>query len=163
MRLQTKACVVGTLLLAIGCAYKSSFSDQILEQRFRSNQTDFVRLLQMFKEDSSLSKVTREAAYLSYDLKANLPRQRLDDYCAMLSKLNLGSISRGEQTGNIYFAAWNKSDFIIGGTNEYYVYADSAPAEARYLVDSLNELRKKTDAYAFKKIADHWYLHVDNW
>ena len=163
MRLQTKACVLGILLLAVGCSYKSTFTDQVLEQRFRSNETDFTRLVRMFKENSELSSVTQEAAYLSYDVKANLPQQHLDDYRALLSKLNLRSISRGEKTGNIYFATWNKNDFIMGGSNEYYVYAEVAPAEARYLVDSLDELRKKTDAYAFKKIRDRWYLHVDNW
>jgi hypothetical protein len=117
----------------------------------------------MFKEDSELSSLKHDAAYLSYEVKANLPQQRLEDYRNLLTKLNLRSLSRGEKTGNIYFATWNKSDFLIGGSNEYYVYAESAPADAMYLVDSLDELRNKTDAYAFKKVADQWYLHVDNW
>jgi hypothetical protein len=128
MRLQTTACVLVIMLLTGGCSYKSKFTDQGLDQRLRSNHVDFNRLVKMFKEDSELCGLNHEAAYRSYDIKANLPQPRLDDYRNLLTKLNLRSISRGEKTGNIYFATWNKSDFLIGRSNEYYVYAESAPA-----------------------------------
>jgi hypothetical protein len=54
----------------------------------------------------------------------------------------------------IYFAAWNRDDFLMGGSNEYFVYAEAAPAEEQYIVQSLDELRQQTDAQAFRKIAD---------
>ncbi len=40
---------------------------------------------------------------------------------------------------------------------------ETPPADAQYLVESLDKLRTQTDAFAFKRIADRWYLHVDNW
>ena len=155
---------ISVLLLIIGgCSYHSNFTDRGLEQRFRSHKADFYLLVQMLKEDSEVSIVTGEAAYQAYDLKATLSASRLHDYHVLLKKLRLGAISRSPGTGQIYFAVWNRSDFPMGGANEYFVYAESAPAEAQYLVESLDKLRTQTDSYAFKKIDDRWYLHVDNW
>jgi hypothetical protein len=155
---------VSVLLLFIsGCSYHSNFTDRGLEQRFRSHTDDFCQLVQMLNEDFEVSIVTPEAAYQAYDIKATISASRLHDYQVILKKLDLGSVSRPPGTGQIYFAVWNRSDFPAGGTNEYFVYAESAPAEAQYLVESLDSLRTQTDAYAFKKIDDRWYLHVDNW
>ena len=92
MRLQATACLLITLLLPVGCTYKSQFTDRALEQRFRSNEADFNRLVKMFKEDSKLSGVNYASAYLSYDVKADLPRQRLDEYRSLLTKLSLRNV-----------------------------------------------------------------------
>ena len=151
------------LLLGSGCAYHSSFTDRGLEQRFRSHEADFSRLVQMLKEDVDFSRVNKEGAYKTNDVKATASPNRLEEYRGLISKLDLRSISRVAGTDRIYFALWNKPDFIMGGTNEYFVYAETLPADAQYLVESLDTIRTKTDAFAFKKIGDRWYLHVDNW
>src|SRR5687768_6948195 len=152
------------LLLAVsGCAYHSNFTDRSLEERFRFHEAEFNRLVQMLKEDSEFSRVTYEGVYKTNDMKATVSANRLNDYRGLLSKLNLRSISKVVGTDQIYFAIWNKDDFFMGGSNEYFVYAESPPAEARYVVDSLDKLRTQTDAFAFKRIADRWYLSVDNW
>ena len=165
MALPIKTFFVSMVLLASGCAYHSKFSDRRLEERFRSHESDFKQLVQMLSEDSEFARVTRDAAYTVYDRKMITDSPRLGDYRKLLSKLELDSVSKVVGAGNvrIYFAAWNRNDFPYGGTNEYFVYAVTPPAEARYLVESLDKLRTQTDAYAFKKIADRWYLHVDNW
>jgi hypothetical protein len=151
------------LLLAAGCSYKSTFTDRALEEKFRSQEAEFNRLVHMFKEDRQLSIVNSRDAFVAFNVKANLPPPRFENYRDLLKQLNLNSISRGEQSGNVYLARWNKNDFFIGGSNEYYVYAEFPPAEEMYFVDSLDHLRRQTDAYAFKKIAAGWYMHVDNW
>lgn len=145
-----------------GCAYHSKFTDRELEERFRENEADFNRLVRMMKEDSELASVSHKTALLKTDVKASLSQQRFDEYRACLLKLQVTGVFRN-RAEQIYFAAWNKDDFMIGGSNEYFVYAEAAPADERYIVQSLDELRKQTDAYAFRKIADRWYLHVDNW
>ena len=145
-----------------GCAYHSRFTDQSLQQRFLANEGDFKKVIQMLSEDPKLCSISREAALLASDVKADLPQPRLNEYRSILSKLNVSRVTR-RPTGQVYFAIWNKDDFIMGGSNEYFVYAESDPAEKKYLVESLDDLRKQTDAFAYKRIAGHWYLFVDNW
>ena len=160
MRLPATALLLASLVLLSGCGYKSNFTDQALEQRFRSNEADFNTLVKMFKEDSELSSVTFIAAFSSYDTRANIPQQRLDEYRGLLKKLSLKNIWRGEKSGNIHLTTWKESDFVMGGANEAYVYTEFPPAE---ITESLDELRKMTDAFAYKRISDNWYLQVDNW
>lgn len=163
MKLEKAGYALLLVLMLSACSYYSKFSDRELEERFRSNEAEFNRLVQMLKEDSQLSRVSHEAAYLSYDVKASLPQHRFDDYRTSLSKLKVTAVYSHNAVDQIYFAVWNKDDFLPGGTNEYFVYAETGPAENQYIVESLDTLRRQTDAYAFKRIADRWYLHVDNW
>jgi hypothetical protein len=156
-------CLLTLLIVVGGCSYYSNFTDRGLEERFRVHETDFQRLVQMMREDSEFSSVTHHAVYRAYDIKVTPPSNRFDDYRRLLSKLDLASVSRADGTDRIYFAVWNKADFFMGGTNEYFVYAETPPADAQYLVESLDKLRGQTDAFAFKKFSDRWYLHVDNW
>jgi hypothetical protein len=115
----------------------------------------------MFREDAHLSYLNNEAAYLSFDEKVELSKQRMDEYRSLLRKLGLWVVSRGEKTGNIYMKAWHRNAFLVGGSSKYYVYAENSP-EA--LVDSLDKLKNGgDDAYAFKKISDSWYMHLDIW
>jgi hypothetical protein len=162
MQAQKASCALLILLMLSSCAYHSRFTDRELEARFHANEADFNRLVQMMKQDSQLTRLSHHAAYLRTDVTASLPQQRFDDYRACLSKLKVARVFR-DPLGHIYFAVWNKDDFLMGGSNEYFVYAEDAPAEEQYIVRSLDELRKQTDASAFKKIADQWYLYVDNW
>ena len=132
-----------------------------MEEKFRSEQASFHKLVEMFKKDARLSSLNKEAAYLSFDQKADLSKQRMDEYRSLLKKLGLGVVSRGEQTGNIYMKAWHRNGFLIGGSSKSYVYAENPP-EA--LVESLDKLKNSGhDAYAFKKISDRWYMHLDIW
>ncbi|MCM3874413.1 MAG: hypothetical protein ND895_27295 [Pyrinomonadaceae bacterium] len=163
VRFRITGSILALLLIGSGCAYHSNFTDRSLEERFRSHEAEFSRLVQMLKEDSEVSRVNNEGAYKANDIKATPSANRLEDYRGLLSKLDLISIFRDSGTDKIYFALWNKADWFMGGTNEYFVYAETPPAEEQYLVESLDKLRTQTDAFAFKKITDRWYLHVDNW
>lgn len=132
-----------------------------MEAKFRSDEASFQKLVEMFKKDGHLSSLNNEAAYLSFDQKADLSKQRMDEYRDLLKKLGLWVVSRGEKTGNIYMKAWHRNAFLIGGSSKYYVYAENPP-EA--LVDSLDKLKDSGhDGYAFKKISGNWYLHLDIW
>lgn len=151
------------LLILGGCQnpLNSYPTDSLLEERFRSHQIDFNRLADMFKEDAHLSRISPTAAWVSYDVKASVPQQRFNEYRALFDKLKVKEIARGDPSGNFYILAWSKSDFIIGGSSKLYIYAETPPAP---LVDSLDKLKNSGhDAYAFKKIADHWYMHLDIW
>ena len=153
-------CVLAVVLFT-GCGYHSGYTDEKLEKRFRADETKFNQLVQMMKHDVvPLSIVTREGAFDDIGKIAKISPERLADYQCLLSELQLNSVGRST-TGWIYFATWNRSDFPVGGTNEYFLYAETPPTDR--IVPSLDKLRTETDAYAFKKIADRWYLLVDNW
>lgn len=148
-------------MLLVGCSVEPYPSDSLLEERFRTHQGDFERLTTIFNQDADLDKVTREAAWVAFELKANIPEQRLNEYRSLFDKLKVESIARGEKSGNHYILAWRKSDLLIGGSSKLYIYAEKAPSP---IVDSLDELKNSGhDAYAFKRIADKWYLHLDIW
>ena len=156
------AICVWVVLLLSGCGYHSGFTDEKLEKRFRADETKFNQLVQMMKEDIvPLSTVTREGAFDDLGKIAKISPERLAHYQSLLSDLQLNSVGRGFKTGTIYFAVWNRTDIPYGGTNEFFVYAETPPTDR--IVPSLDKLRTQTDAFAFKKIADRWYLLVDNW
>jgi hypothetical protein len=144
----------------VGCG-NSYPSDSLLEERFHSHRADFDKLARLFREDASLSSVGSEGAWVSFDVKANIPQQRLNEYRALFDKLKLKHIGRGEKSGNFYILTWKNDGFIIGGASKLYIYAETPPSP---LADSLDGLASSGhDAYAFKKIADNWYLHLDIW
>ena len=153
------------ILLVSGCAYHSNFTDRGLEEKFRAHKEEFDKLVQMLREDSALSDIRTDAAFADFRIPATTAPERLAEYRSLMSKLQLRSISRSPGSGinRVFFCLWTRDAFPSGGTNEYLVYAETAPGESRYLVDSLDKLRHQTDAFAFKKIEDKWYLHVDNW
>ena len=160
---RSRTVFAGSILLSlilVGCG-NSYPSDSLLEERFHSHRADFERLVTLFKEDRNLSTVGSEAAWVSFDVKANIQQQRLNAYRTLFNKLELKSIGRGEKSGNFYILTWKNDGFIIGGSSKLYIYAETPPSP---LVDSLDGLaRSGHDAYAFKKIADNWYLHLDTW
>ncbi len=150
-------------LILVGCGnpFNTYPSDSLLEERYRSHRADFDKLASLFKADANLSSVGSEAAWVSFEVKANISQQRLNEYRALFDKLEVKNIGRGEKSGNFYILAWNKDGFIIGGSSKLYIYAETPPSP---LVDSLDEpANSGHDAYAFKRIADNWYLHLDIW
>ena len=153
------------ILSVSGCAVHSNFTDRGLEHRLEEHKDEFNKLLQMLHEDSGLSVITDRAAFADHGLPAMTSPERLAEYRSLMSKLQVKSISReaGGGINRVFFCLWAHDDFPYGGVNESLVYAETPPADSRYFVDSLDKLRHQTDAFAFKKVADKWYLHVDNW
>jgi hypothetical protein len=153
------------ILSVSGCAVHSNFTDRALEDKFRAHKEEFDKLVQMLREDSTLSDIRTAAAFADFGIPATTAPERLAEYRSLMSKLQLRSISRSPGSGinRVFFCLWSRDAFPTGGTNEYLIYAETPPAESRYFVDSLDKLRHQTDALAFKKVADRWYLAVDNW
>lgn len=114
----------------------------------------------MFKEDSHLFKLDHESAFTSWDTKADLPQQRMDEYRQLLTKLNVISVNRREPSGDIALLVWTRRHMIIGTKSKYYLYAETPPEP---LVDSLDELVGGADAFAHKRISNNWYLLLDVW
>lgn len=147
-----------SLLLISSCA-ASCPSDAEMEERLRTGEADFHRLIQMLNEDSYLIAVEPESAYQAWNAKANLPEGRMNEYRALLSKLNLRGVRRWDS--GIYFKAWHRGFFPYGGITKYYVYAECTPNR---IVDSLDKIiRSGQDANVYKRVSERWYLNVDIW
>jgi hypothetical protein len=145
-------------MAACGGAYPS---DQKMVERLRSQNSDFSHLVEMFQQDTHLLSVDREFAHISYDTKANLPNERMEEYRQLFKKLDLINIRRYRNAEGIYLKAWHQDGFIIGGSYKHYVYAKTSPSP---VVDSLDTLKHSGhDAYAYKRASDNWYLNLDIW
>lgn len=152
--------------LAVGCGFFSRPpSDKTMEERFRSNEADFNKLITMYKEDK-LFELTPEAAYVEpangndRGVKTELPPPRMEEYRRLLRQVNAGHvIGTGRKVvlyvfeGNV---GWLESDY----QSKSYVYAEKPPSSIVVSLDRKNDLPDNDyliDAY--KKIADKWYLH----
>lgn len=143
---------------ACGGAYPS---DHKMVEKLRSDNSDFSHLVEIFQQDSHLLSVDREFAYISYDIKANLSNERMEEYRHLFEKLDLITIRRYRNAEGIYLKAWHQDGFIIGGSYKHFVYAKTSPSP---VVDSLDTLNHSGhDAYAYKRVSDNWYLNLDKW
>ena len=147
-------------ILACGCSNVGYPSDRTLDEKFRSCEADFVKLVSLFKEDAKLHKLDYESTRSFGDLKTIIPEQRMEEYRGLLTKLGVKSLTRDERTGDIYLLVWSRPHMVIGSKSKFYVYAEKPPEP---LVDSLDGLANGTDALAYKRITHHWYLSLDIW
>ena len=152
--------------LAVGCGFFSRPpSDKTMEERFRSNEADFNKLITMFKEDK-LFELTPEAAYLrppndnDRGVKTELPPPRMEEYRRLLQQAGAGRVISTDQKIALYVfdgnVGWLESDY----QSKSYVYAEKSPSPIVGSLDKKNDLPDNDyliDAY--KKIADKWYLN----
>ncbi len=156
--------VVFFVLSAFGCFFSSPPSDISMEEKFRSNEAAFNRLVGMMREDSNLVAVDLKAAYLlSNEIGDDRPRsditaKRIDEYHRLLKQIGVNEI--GNFGGSTTFKVWETFDWM-SSEHKNYLYIETLPSP---LLDSLNDkskLRyemKKSAELGYKKIADNWYL-----
>ena len=155
------------MISSSGCLWSNPPSDRAFEDRFRSREADFKRLVSMFKEDSKLGEVTPEGAYLPYPYghdkpKAELPPERMSEYRRLIKSNSLIAIKRGLKSG-IFLEAFESDLEKWKG----YVYDESPPAPLLNSLDDSKELFQSPiqtgsmTKSGYKKIADNWYLYLD--
>ena len=158
------AALLPCIFLLGGCSSTSGYPpDHLLEARFRNHEAEFSRLLNIFKVDSHLFLVDSEAAYSARNTRAVITEERLEEYQRLLSKLELDYIARTnnhEGHEEISLRAWTRPHLLLGAKSKFYIYREIPPSP---LVESLDGLVGGTDAYAYKRIAENWYLFLDVW
>jgi hypothetical protein len=142
----------------VGCGFFGGMpSDKSMESNFRAHETDFKKLVSMFKEDANLDHINEAAAYLpSNEIKppkAEIPPQRLDEYHRLFKQTGVKIMFRGDN--RIFFGEWSE-----GGLDKSFMYAENPPSP---LVDSREQMDKLPPdelgrTVGYKKIADNWYL-----
>ena len=78
LALRKRARLLFLLTFVAGCGIFPYPTDQAMAEKFRSDEASFHKLVEMFKKDAHLSSLNNEAAYLSFDQKADLSKQRMD-------------------------------------------------------------------------------------
>lgn len=147
----------------IGCSSTMSHpSDQVLEQRLRSHQSDFDNLVRMLEEDSDVVSITYKNAFMENRSTRQLPKDRLDEYRRLFKKLQLeGGIQR-DRKGFILLMASTKG-MVIPNSGKTYVFSVREPAP---LVESLDEVIKNhagDQPPVYKKLFGNWYLFYESW
>lgn len=169
---------IKSLILLIGMALLSACSspsppyptDHAMESKLRTHRTEFYELVNMLKVDADLRAINHEFAS-GLNRFQSLPHERLAAYRQLLTKLDLVSVVRS-RNGDIYLKVWETEPRYFMGTLIYsaksYVYSQSPGkvgdvlSPPKKLVSSLDEAARSSDgAYAFKRVADDWYLHYE--
>ena len=143
-----------------------------MEDKFRSHEADFNKLVIMIKADTKLDSVDETAAYLPGDPgahpKAEISTERMSEYRRLIRQTGVKKVTRNRAGDRITFEAWQGWGPIDPSNTQYkdYVYDENPPSP---LVASLDKIDNKvfdsqdrTDEdgkRAFKKIADKWYLN----
>jgi hypothetical protein len=159
-----KFLIVTFALLVVGCFFSSPPPDKSMEEKFRSNEAAFKRLVMMMREDMNLAAVDIDAAYLlSKEItaarpKAEVPAKRFDEYRRLLKQIGVNEI---RNTGDsVIFLAWYSREIDpMNSGHKNYLYTETLPSP---LLDSLDDTSKLPyqpgmDS-GYKKIAENWYL-----
>ncbi len=152
------------VLAAMGCFFSRPPSDKSMEEKFRSNEAAFKRLVLMMREDMNLAAVDIDAAYLpSKEIadarpKAELPAKRIEEYRRLLKQISVNEIRNAGES--VIFPAWQSREIDpMNSGHKNYLYTETLPSP---LLDSLDDTSKLPyqpgmDS-GYKKIAENWYL-----
>lgn len=148
---------------ATGCFFSSPPSDKSMEEKFRSNEAAFNRLVVMMREDMNLETVDLDSAYLpSKEIgdarpKANIPAKRMDEYRRLLKQIGVQQIRGGS---SVIFPVWESGtiDPMNSGLKSY-LYTEMLPSPLLDSLDDTSKLPSQTgEDLGYKKIAENWYL-----
>lgn len=152
------------VLSAVGCFFSSPPSDKSMEEKFRSNEAAFNRLVVMIREDMNLAAVDLEAAYLpSKEIgdvrpKAKIAAKRTDEYHRLLKQIGANEIRN--IGGSIVFSVWESREIDpMNSGHKNYLYTETLPSPLLDSLDDTSELPSRTgEDLGYKKISDNWYL-----
>ena len=153
--------IIFTVIFVEGCGFFSHPSDQILEQRLRSHESEFNRLVVMLFEDSDIVRLSNENVFLS-EGNRHISDERLREYRHLFDELNLEKGIHRDGVNIVRLIASSKGLFLAY-SEKSYVYSKS---ELNPIVNSLDEIisRDRGDqSTVYRKLKDNWYLYYASW
>ncbi len=152
--------------LGVGDLEREIVTDATLENLFRENREDFVRLARMSDEDPTVVRIAYDFTNVSGKGSSSdtgvvgFSEQRWEEYRSLFRKLRLErGITRFED-GSVMFIAFARGLSVSGITKGYLFNRDGENCPA----NSLDELEKLPPAqgkpFNCRKIGENWYLYV---
>ena len=140
-------------------------TDAELKKRFNSHRGDLERLARMAEEDQHLIRIASNFTWLDTD--ASWPRDnvgispaRWNAYRSLFQNLGIdGGISRRVELPTSLFFLISGFGTVPSGSTKGLVYSPRLLSPTRESLDGLNFTDK---GIYFEKIAEKWYLFVDN-
>lgn len=152
---------VSTMILA-GCGIASHPTDQMMEQRLRSDRTDFAKLVDMLDEDQDIIRLDQKYVFLSENSNRSIGGEKLVEYRRLFKKLELEGGMHRDKNGAVRLIASTTGVFITN-SEKSYVHSRSNPFP---LVESLDQVIRNDQgdqAPVYKGIVDDWYLYYESW
>lgn len=147
------------LLLLSGCS-STPPSDEVLINNFRSNKSDFKRLIRMFKEDKKLE-------YVSLDMISPMEvigEKRKKEYQRLFGKLNVKQMKSYNKQQSISMTAYSVGLSITGAAKGYKYWEEPVPSHLD-VVKNLDQAYQKERAkdkplafYKLRHLEGNWYL-----
>ena len=145
-----------------GCSFASHPSDQVMEQRLRSQQAEFDELITMLQEDSDVIRLDNTHVFLNESSDRIIPQPRLEQYRRLFIKLGLeGGIHRYKP--EVIRLIASTGGMLVPTSEKSYVHSTT---ELTPLVDSLDEVNRKNrgdQTPVYKKVFGNWYLYYESW
>lgn len=149
--------------LMIGCGSTMSHpSDQVLEQRLRSQQADFDKLASMLNEDSDVVRIGLKNVFLNEGSRRELSKERVDEYRRLFKRVELEAGIHRDGVGVVRLIA-STEGLLVPNSEKSYVYSRTAPSP---LVESLDQIIKNNrgdQSPVYKKLYGNWYLYYESW
>ena len=161
LKATTTFLLLAALTLVASCGLGAHPSDQALEQRLRSDEADFNRLVAMLKEDSDIVRLGEDFVFLSEDSNRLIPKERLDEYRRLFRKLGLEA--GFHRSGSKLRLIASSKGMIIPNSEKSYVFSAD---ELSPLVDSLERVirdNRGDQPPVFKRLYGNWYIYYESW
>jgi hypothetical protein len=136
-------------------------SDEVLEQRFHSNKTEFEKLITMLNEDRDIVRLSFDNVFYKGESSHEVSEERLYEYRKLFKKLKLNAgIYRANESSVrliIFKRGW------LTNSEKSYLYSSIEPS---IIVNSLDDIIKNDPGnrrLVHKKIQDNWYLYYESW
>ena len=151
------------VLGAGSCSGDPHPQDKVLVQKFERNRPDFLRLAEMAREDSRMTRIAFDFTWLDGDAsfprspdKQGITEDRWNLYKQLFKDLDLkGGLLQYPQNRIVYFIASNEG-LTTGGSNKGYAFSQK---ELQPLVEDLDGLSGRYDGPVYKRIDGDWYLY----
>jgi hypothetical protein len=156
------AAVIITLAFIAGRNLSSHPTDQVMEQKLKSHEVQFNRLVEMFFEDWDIVRLSNENVFFDEGVNRNVPNERLNEYRCLFKELEIEAGMYRDGANAIRLIASSRGLFLAT-SEKSYVYSKF---ETSPLVDSLDKIIAKSrgdQSPVYRKLGGNWYLYYESW
>ncbi|MEJ7577790.1 MAG: hypothetical protein WKF74_12400 [Pyrinomonadaceae bacterium] len=150
-----------SVLFLVGCGSRHP-SDQVLEQRLRSREAEFERIVAMLGEDSDVVRLSNDFVFMSEGSRRSLSEERLSEYRRLFRELGIEAGMHRDGANTMRLIASSRGLLMVG-SEKSYVYSSAEPSP---LVESLDAVIRKDggdQAPVYKRVSGNWYLYYESW